>query len=85
MPLRLTYPPRALRQEIEGTSVIDCQIQQDLSLICHQIAFEPASSAALFVREARRAFGPLRVSPQLTDGSDARGVRFRLTFVWRFT
>jgi hypothetical protein len=85
LPLRLTYPPRALRQAVEGTSVIECQVQQDLSLICHQIGFEPASGAALFARESQRAFGSLRVSPQLADGTDARGVRFRLSFVWRIT
>lgn len=83
LPLRLRYPPRALRAEAAGTSVIECQIQQDLSLICRQIAFEPASNAALFARESERAFGPLRVGPQLADGSDARGARFRTSFNWR--
>ncbi len=85
LPLRLTYPPRALRQEAEGRSVIECQIQQDLSVICRQISFEPADDAALFARESERALGPLRVSPQLSDGSDARGVRFRLSLGWRLT
>ncbi|MCU0948656.1 MAG: hypothetical protein MUF47_10450, partial [Porphyrobacter sp.] len=47
LPLRLTYPPRALRQEAQGRSVIECQIQQDLSVICRQISFEPAVDAAL--------------------------------------
>lgn len=83
VPLRLRYPPRALRQEAQGTSVIECQIQQDLSLICRQISFEPASDAALFARESERVFGPLRVSPQLADGSDARGARFLISFNWR--
>lgn len=83
LPLRLTYPPRALRLEAQGISVIECQIQQDLSIICRQISFEPASDAALFARESERALGPLRVSPQLTDGSDARGARFRLSLNWR--
>lgn len=81
--LRLTYPPRALREEAEGRSVIECQIQQDLSVICRQISFEPASDAAMFARESERALGPLRVSPQLTDGGDARGMRFRLSLGWR--
>lgn len=83
LPLRLTYPARALRQEAQGRSVIECQIQQDISVICRQISFEPASDAALFARESERALGPLRVSPKLTDGGDARGARFRLSLGWR--
>ena len=85
LPLRLNYPPRALRQEAEGRSVIECQIQQDLSVICRQISFEPAADAALFARESERALGSLRVSPQLADGSDARGARFRLSLNWRLS
>jgi len=62
-PLRFNYPPRALRNEAEGTSVIECQIQQDYSVICRQISFDPASHAALFARGSERVIGPLRLIP----------------------
>ncbi len=84
-PRRLNYPRRAIQNEVEGKSVIECQIQQDLSVICRQISFDPPEHAALFAREAERALGPLMVSPQLADGSDARGARFRLSLNWRLT
>lgn len=83
LPFKPNYPPRALRQAAQGMSVIECQIQQDLSVICRQISFEPADQAALFAREAGRTLGALKVSPHLADGSEARGARFRMTLNWR--
>lgn len=78
-----SYPSRALRQELEGDMTARCQIQQDLSVICQPVSFEPSEHFAIFERSfisgTRYAVAP----PQLLDGSDARGVRFELTLAWR--
>jgi hypothetical protein len=81
--MKLDYPARALRQELEGRSTIECQVQQDLSLICRQIAFEPAEDGAVFAKSAERAFGGKALQDlKLADGSDARGVRFQMRLTW---
>jgi hypothetical protein len=81
--LKLDYPPRALRQAVQGRSLVECQVQADLSVICQQMGFEPPEHGALFASNAARVFGD-RAFPELklADGSDARGVRFRVRLTW---
>ena len=77
------YPSRALRQEIQGDMVAECQVQTDLSVICKPVSFDPAEHFAIFAREGERLYLYSRMAPLLTDGSDARGVRFMRTVKWR--
>lgn len=83
LPFTPEYPSRAMREEAEGRSTLECQVQPDLSVICRQISFEPPEAAALFADASERVLGAMRVSPQLTDGREARGVRFQLVLNYR--
>jgi hypothetical protein len=81
--LKLIYPPRALRQAVQGRSLVECQVQEDLSVICRQIGFEPVEHGPLFAPNATRVFGDRAFAElKLADGSDARGVRFRMGLAW---
>jgi hypothetical protein len=71
------YPSRAIREEIEGVLQLECQVQADLSVICTNLFFDPGEYAAMFDRAGTRLFRGTRVKPQLKDGRDARGVRWR--------
>lgn len=77
------YPARALRKEIEGNMLIECQIQLDLSVICRLMAFDPPEHAGVFAPTVDTIARRLRAKPLLKDGSDARGVRFPLAIAWR--
>lgn len=77
------YPSRALRQEIEGRQTGECQVQQDLSVICVPTGFELPEHEEIFARAFDAAFRSTSAGPNLTDGRDARGVRFPLTVVWK--
>lgn len=77
------YPGRAIREEIEGVLQLECQVQTDLSVICTNLFFAPAEYAAMFDRAGTRLFRGTRVKPQLKDGRDARGVRWRPRVVFR--
>ncbi|MEM6475616.1 MAG: hypothetical protein AAF687_05560 [Pseudomonadota bacterium] len=76
---RLAYPARALRRDIGGLQTIQCQIQQDYSIICRQTAFNPSEHAGLFAPSAKRLFGIQKAKPELPDGTDTRGLRFETT------
>jgi hypothetical protein len=74
----LDYPPAALRSEVQGVLTLECQVQADLSVICHEELFNPPGLGHYFIGMAKRAFLKVRVGPKLASGEDARGVRIRL-------
>ena len=77
-----TYPPRALRFEAQGAQTVECQVQADLSLICHAIRFDPIKDEEFFVGAERTYFHRNPVSPHLSDGRPAKGVRFQFRIRW---
>ena len=78
-----SYPSRALRQEVEGNMLIECQIQIDLSVICRMTNFDPPEHAGLFEPTVDTMSRRMRPGALLKDGTDARGVRFPLRILWR--
>lgn len=78
-----SYPSRALRQEVEGDMLIECQIQVDLSVICRMTGFDPPQHAGLFAPTVNTMTRRMRPGALLKDGTDARGVRFPLRILWR--
>lgn len=81
--LAASYPSRALRREIEGEMVMECQIQIDRSVICRTIAFSPSEHSKIFDRVIQRISTRVTSAAQLRDGTDARGVRFQRRVLWR--
>ena len=79
---RRDYPARAMREEREGTGIVECQVQADLSIACHMLSFEPATKSADFFAEPKRYLAGKFAKPKLQNGEDARGVRTRVTIKW---
>ena len=79
---RRDYPARAMREEREGTGIVECQVQADLSIACHMLSFEPATKSADFFAEPKRYLAGKFAKPKLQNGEDARGVRTRVTITW---
>lgn len=81
------YPGRALRADAVGDLTLSCQVQQDLSIICNDLSFEPSDYYRYFTAPhdvaMRRTFGGTRASAALQDGRDARGVRFKPVLKFR--
>ena len=77
-----SYPPRALRTEAQGIQTVECQIQADLSFICHSIRFDPVENEEFFMRAEKSYFSPQPVSPLLSDGRPAKGARFQFRIRW---
>ena len=71
------YPSRALRKEIEGLLVIECQMQVDESVICNSLSFDPPEHLSVFAMAGERVFRSAKIQPRLKDGTDARGVRWQ--------
>lgn len=80
---RLHYPSRALRREAEGEQEIECQVQADRSVICRTLSFSVAEYTDLFTRDIKRMFEGEQIEPELTDGTNPVGARFRFNVVWR--
>ena len=76
------YPPRALREGKGGKGLVECQVQQDLSIACHMLSFEPVENAAQFFREPRQFFQKTLADSTLVNGGDARGARARFHVNW---
>ena len=72
------YPLRALWESKAGRLTLECQVQADLSVICHQAAFDPPENAPYFADFARQAFLSVKVGATLLNGTSAVGVRFPL-------
>lgn len=81
--LSAAYPSRALRQEVEGKLLVECQNQSDLSVICTPLSFDPPEHFDLFKLAPRQIFRSVRPAPVLKNGRDARGVRWRSTMAFR--
>ena len=77
------FPKAALRDDVSGRMVIECQVQSDLSVICDQISFDPPQNAGYFVDTARAAFLKARVDKVLLNGTNAVGVRTQFNVVLR--
>lgn len=80
---RLHYPSRALRHEVEGDQEIECQVQADRTVICRTLSFSVAEHADIFTRDIKRLFEGERIEPELADGTNPVGARFRFKIVWR--
>lgn len=76
------YPMRALREEAEGVEDFECQVQADLSVICHPVRFDPPDNAIFFENAERALFFRVKVEAQLSNGQSAVGVRFRHRIRW---
>lgn len=76
------YPPRALREGKDGRGVAECQVQEDLSIACHMLSFEPQENAAVFFGEPRQFFKKIFAGSKLANGNDARGARTRFAISW---
>lgn len=79
------YPPRAIRQGVEGRMTVSCQVQADISVICRQKAFDPPEHAPLFERAAVRLGPLLDVKSELPDGSSTAGSRFERVVGFRLS
>ena len=86
-PVLRNYPGRALRADAVGDLTLSCQVQQDLSIICNDLSFEPSDYYQYFTAPhdvaIRRIFGGTRAIATLQDGRDARGVRFKPVLKYR--
>lgn len=76
------YPPRALREGKGGRGLVECQVQEDLSIACRMVSFEPVENAPLFFRSPRQFFDGLLADSKLASGGDARRVRTRVYVNW---
>ncbi|MEM6475617.1 MAG: hypothetical protein AAF687_05565 [Pseudomonadota bacterium] len=86
--IRISYPSRAIREELEGDLHMECQIQPDLSIICADIRFDPPENADAFLTSSyhsrvRQTYGNLRSEPLLTTGESAIGKRFTTKLIYR--
>lgn len=79
---RIDYPARAIREDVQGVQTVECQVQADRSVICHEIAFEPPGSAGYFSQAPLQVFRHAVVADRLGDGNDAIGARFRFLLRW---
>lgn len=77
------YPIRALREDHEANIEAHCQIQADRSIICDEISSDPPEHLRYFEPTIREAMLKTKANATLADGSDARGVRFRVVFPYR--
>lgn len=79
------YPLLAVRMGLEAQMLCECQIQTDLSVVCHSKQYFPAHAQSVFERDRgyQRGFNRLRSAAVLKNGEDARGVRFNLALTWR--
>ncbi len=77
------YPSGALRANISGRETAECQVQADLSLICHLAAFDPPEGAQYFADSAGDFFAGIHVDPQLAGGGSSVGARFRMAISWK--
>ena len=69
------YPPAALRAGAQGKLSVLCQVQTDFSLICAQQAFDPPENGHYFEGWAASLGRRAKISPNLTNGQSAAGVR----------
>ncbi|MEP0392702.1 MAG: hypothetical protein ABJ205_07605 [Erythrobacter sp.] len=77
------YPIRALREDRQANLEAHCQIQGDLSIICDEVNSDPPEDLRYFEPTFREAMLKTKANATLADGSDARGVRFRVVFPYR--
>jgi hypothetical protein len=82
VPIGKFYPLRALREEREGVETFECQIQQDLSLICSSLTFEPVANAPFFEGAGERNLAQARAPSKLVDGQSSVGARFKTRVRW---
>lgn len=77
------YPPRALRENREGTQATECQVQADRSVLCRDESFDPPESAAYFAGATDSMFRGVVVQEHLKNGANAAGSRFRYKLHWK--
>lgn len=77
------YPTKALREGLEGTQLVECQVQVDRSIICRSKAFDPPENGPYFVREGSNLLRDAIAREQLKNGSSSVGVRFQIRLRWR--
>jgi hypothetical protein len=80
----ISYPAAREAQGLSANVTVECQVQEDLSIICGSATVDPPEHARWFAEPVRQKPIFWRSAPKLPDGRDARGVRFRKTvrFMW---
>lgn len=77
------YPIRAMAARKEAKVMIECQVQDDRSIICRTIEVAPPENASYFSDTGEYQYIARRAPATLADGGDSAGARARFELDFR--